>query len=174
VSYSARFSSLLLLNKDSIRHDHVECTSLPRLDVLLHCSDGKAATLLLSLGSLIARCTQVLVNAMSPPHLVPLANGLAQSSVSLARFIGEPTSLFFVVIRRRTDSIRSSRRSSLGRHALGSKHRGRTDRAPLAIQLQCRLHRDRRAFLPLGISSRRILTLLSFHKLGRVLRRLPS
>ncbi|KAM0787506.1 hypothetical protein ACM66B_003578 [Microbotryomycetes sp. NB124-2] len=30
----------------------------------------------------------VLVNAMSPPHLVPLANGLAQSSVSLARFIG--------------------------------------------------------------------------------------
>ncbi|KAK4056045.1 hypothetical protein OIO90_003040 [Microbotryomycetes sp. JL221] len=30
----------------------------------------------------------VLVNAMSPPHLVPLANGLAQSTVSLARFIG--------------------------------------------------------------------------------------
>ncbi|KAI5479840.1 major facilitator superfamily protein [Pseudohyphozyma bogoriensis] len=30
----------------------------------------------------------VLINAMSPPHLVPLANGLAQSAVSLARFLG--------------------------------------------------------------------------------------
>ncbi|KDE03849.1 hypothetical protein MVLG_05672 [Microbotryum lychnidis-dioicae p1A1 Lamole] len=30
----------------------------------------------------------VLVNAMSPPHLTPLANGLAQSCVSFARFIG--------------------------------------------------------------------------------------
>jgi len=30
----------------------------------------------------------VLINAMSPPHLVPLANGLAQSCVSLARFVG--------------------------------------------------------------------------------------
>jgi hypothetical protein len=34
---------------------------------------------------------QVLINAMSPPHLVPLANGLAQSAVSLARFIGTPS-----------------------------------------------------------------------------------
>lgn len=25
---------------------------------------------------------------MTPPHLIPLANGLAQSAVSLARFIG--------------------------------------------------------------------------------------
>lgn len=34
--------------------------------------------------------SQVLINAMSPPHLVPLSNGLAQSAVSLARFIGTP------------------------------------------------------------------------------------
>ena len=31
---------------------------------------------------------QILVNAMTHPDYVPLANGLAQSTVSLARFIG--------------------------------------------------------------------------------------
>lgn len=31
----------------------------------------------------------VLMNAMTPPHLVPLANGLAQTTSSAARFIGE-------------------------------------------------------------------------------------
>lgn len=30
----------------------------------------------------------VLINAMTPPHLVPFANGLAQCAVSLARFLG--------------------------------------------------------------------------------------
>lgn len=31
---------------------------------------------------------QILINAMTPPAYIPLANGLAQSAVSLARFIG--------------------------------------------------------------------------------------
>ena len=30
----------------------------------------------------------VLLNAWTPPHLVPLANGLAQTTSSLARFVG--------------------------------------------------------------------------------------
>lgn len=31
---------------------------------------------------------QILINAMTPPAYIPFANGLAQSAVSLARFIG--------------------------------------------------------------------------------------
>ncbi len=30
----------------------------------------------------------VLINAMTPPHLTPLANGLAQTTSSAARFVG--------------------------------------------------------------------------------------
>ncbi|KAM0750505.1 hypothetical protein T439DRAFT_289689 [Meredithblackwellia eburnea MCA 4105] len=51
-----------------------------------------AMTLLSSIRYLASTCAytavMVLINAMSPPHLVPLANGLAQSAVSLARFVG--------------------------------------------------------------------------------------
>ena len=32
----------------------------------------------------------VLINVLTPPEYVPLANGLAQSCVSFARFLGEP------------------------------------------------------------------------------------
>ncbi|KAL8292602.1 hypothetical protein RQP46_001214 [Phenoliferia psychrophenolica] len=49
-------------------------------------------TLLSSIRYLAGCCAytavMVLINAMTPPHLVPLANGLAQTAVSLARFIG--------------------------------------------------------------------------------------
>lgn len=31
---------------------------------------------------------QILINATTPPHLIPLSNGLAQSAVSLSRFCG--------------------------------------------------------------------------------------
>lgn len=39
-------------------------------------------------GTLGYTSIMVLINAMSPPHVVGLANGLAQSTVSLARFVG--------------------------------------------------------------------------------------
>ncbi|ORX39370.1 hypothetical protein BD324DRAFT_576791 [Kockovaella imperatae] len=39
-------------------------------------------------GTLAYTSVMVLINAMSPPHVVGLANGLAQSTVSFARFFG--------------------------------------------------------------------------------------
>jgi MFS family permease len=39
-------------------------------------------------GTLAYTSVMVLINAMSPPHVVGLANGLAQSTVSFSRFIG--------------------------------------------------------------------------------------
>lgn len=36
----------------------------------------------------------VLINVMTPAELVPLANGLAQSCISLARFIGACLNIF--------------------------------------------------------------------------------
>ena len=39
-------------------------------------------------GTLAYTSIMVLINAMSPPHVVGLANGLAQSVVSAARFLG--------------------------------------------------------------------------------------
>ncbi|KAK4704037.1 hypothetical protein P7C70_g2175, partial [Phenoliferia sp. Uapishka_3] len=56
-------------------------------------------TLLSSIRYLASTCAytavMVLINAMTPPHLVPLANGLAQSAVSLARFIGKLSKYHF-------------------------------------------------------------------------------
>lgn len=48
-------------------------------------------------GSDLMIAAQVLINAMSPPHLVPLSNGLAQSAVSLARFVGASFSFAFAL-----------------------------------------------------------------------------
>lgn len=42
----------------------------------------------------------ILINATTEPHLVPLANGLAQSAVSLARFLGR-TSVISRLLRSR-------------------------------------------------------------------------
>ena len=41
-----------------------------------------------TVGQWLTAIPQILINAMTPPAYIPLANGLAQSAVSLARFIG--------------------------------------------------------------------------------------
>jgi hypothetical protein len=39
-------------------------------------------------GTLAYTSVMILINAMSPPHVIGLANGLAQSTVSFSRFFG--------------------------------------------------------------------------------------
>lgn len=48
-------------------------------------------SLRLARSRLISFSIQILINAMTPPPYIPMANGLAQSVVSLARFIGPLT-----------------------------------------------------------------------------------
>lgn len=76
---------------------------------------------------------KVLINAMTPPHLVPLANGLAQSAVSLARFIGTPARS---ISRQTSAKHRSQLRPFARRHAVGCQHPRRAERAPLPVQLR--------------------------------------